>query len=76
MNAQRIVTTRLAVGSLVIERYVYGTRRGGEGVQWLVGVVDAAGEMNLLATCQTLEDAIGVLSARATAHIINEAAAQ
>jgi len=52
----------LLAGSLVVEKYIYGTRSGGEGVQWLAQSVDADGNLLLHEACRTRKEALEVLS--------------
>lgn len=50
----------LPVGSLVVERYVYTTRNGNDGVQWLAQIVDKEGDLALVQTCRTRREALEV----------------
>jgi hypothetical protein len=51
----------LMVGSLVVERYEYGTRSGGVGVQWLAEVVSKNGDLLLMRACKTRKEALETL---------------
>lgn len=52
----------LLAGSLVVEKYIYGTRSGGEGVQWLAQGVDKDGNLLLHRACRTRKEALEVLA--------------
>jgi hypothetical protein len=51
----------LLAGSAVVERYEYGTRSGGVGVQWLAEVVSKDGDLLLMRACKTRKEALETL---------------
>lgn len=61
-----------AVGSFVIERYVYTNRRGNDsGVQWLVYVVGEDGGLWVMRACKTRREALDVIDKHGTAAARN-----
>lgn len=57
----KYLTSDLPPGTFVIERYVYETRNGTEGVQWLAQVVSKEGLLLLMETCRTRREALEVI---------------
>lgn len=55
---ERLHSVELMAGSLVVERYEYGTRSGGVGVQWLAEVVSKDGDLLLMRPCKTRKEAL------------------
>lgn len=58
---QQMHEVELIAGSLVVERYEYGTRSGGVGIQWLAEVVGKDGDLLLMRACKTRKEALQVL---------------
>jgi hypothetical protein len=60
-TAPRLHSVELMTGSLVVERYEYGTRSGGVGVQWLAEVVSKDGNLLCMRACKTRKEALETL---------------
>ena len=58
---QQMHSVELVAGSAVVERYEYGTRSGGVGVQWSAEVVGKDGDLLLMRACKTRQEALDVL---------------